>query len=89
MRLGCGARFDSLDGDANGAISREELREGFLKYAMLRQAMTAVVTTLVAESQPWSVGEWAVALRFDIPRATVLVLVLGREFWVSKHRKRL
>ena len=30
-----------------------------------------------AESQPWSVAEWAVALRFDNPRATVLVLVLG------------
>ena len=31
---------------------------------------------LVAEA-PWSVAEWAVALRFDSPRATVLVLVLG------------
>ena len=32
--------------------------------------------SLVAEA-PWSVAEWAVALRFDNPRATVLVLVLG------------
>ena len=31
----------------------------------------------VAESQPWSAAEWAVALRFDNPRATVLVLSLG------------
>ena len=31
---------------------------------------------LVAEA-PWSVAEWAVALRFDNPRATVLVLLLG------------
>ena len=31
----------------------------------------------VAESQPWSAAEWVVALRFDIPRATVQVLVLG------------
>ena len=31
---------------------------------------------LVAEA-PWSVAEWAVALRFDIPRATVLVRLLG------------
>ena len=31
----------------------------------------------VAESQPWSVAEWAVAPRFDDPRATVLVLLLG------------
>ena len=30
----------------------------------------------VAEA-PWSGAEWAVALRFDHPRATVLVLVLG------------
>ena len=30
----------------------------------------------VAEA-PWSVAEWAVAPRFDIPRATVLVLLLG------------
>ena len=30
----------------------------------------------VAEA-PWSVAEWAVAPRFDNPRALVLVLVLG------------
>ena len=30
----------------------------------------------VAEA-PWSVAEWAVALGFDYPRATVPVLVLG------------
>ena len=30
----------------------------------------------VAEA-PWSVAEWSVALRFDNPRATVLVLLLG------------
>ena len=30
----------------------------------------------VAEA-PWSVAEWAVALRFDNPRATVLVRLLG------------
>ena len=30
----------------------------------------------VAEA-PWSVAEWAVALRFDHPRATVPVLLLG------------
>ena len=33
-------------------------------------------TEKVAEA-PWSVAEWAVALRFDNPRATVLVRVLG------------
>ena len=31
---------------------------------------------LVAEA-PWSVAEWAVAPRFDHPRAIVLVLLLG------------
>ena len=31
---------------------------------------------LVAEA-PWSVAEWAVALRFDNPRATALVRLLG------------
>ena len=35
------------------------------------------LTEEVAESQPWSVAEWAVALRFDNPRATVPVLLLG------------
>ena len=33
--------------------------------------------TQVAESQPWSGAEWAVARRFDYPRGTVLVLLLG------------
>ena len=44
----------------------------------------------VAEA-PWSVAEWAVALRFDNPRAAVLVLLLGchrlYEFWGSKRHK--
>ena len=36
----------------------------------------SVSSSTVAEA-PWSVAEWAVALRFDHPRATVLVLLLG------------
>ena len=43
----------------------------------------------VAEA-PWSVAEWAVALRFDIPRATILVLSLSdtpHEFWGPKRPK--
>ena len=32
---------------------------------------------MVAESQPWSGAEGAVALRFYHPRAAVLVLLLG------------
>ena len=39
------------------------------------EAITAVAAP-VAEA-PWSVAEWAVALRFDNPRATVLVLFFG------------
>ena len=35
-----------------------------------------VVLGKVAEA-PWSVAEWAVALRFDISRATVPVLLSG------------
>ena len=35
-----------------------------------------VAAEKVAEA-PWSVAEWAVALRFDHPRATVLVLLLS------------
>ena len=31
----------------------------------------------VAESQPWSGAEWAVTLRFDNPRSTLLVRLLG------------
>ena len=34
------------------------------------------VTAEVAEA-PWSAAEWAVALRFENPRATVIVLFLG------------
>ena len=38
----------------------------------------AVDTFRVAVAEaPWSVAEWAVALRFDNPRTTALVLVLG------------
>ena len=45
----------------------------------------------VAEA-PWSGAERAVALRFDNPRATALVRLLGwppppYEFWVSKRPK--
>ena len=46
-------------------------------YAVSRSLFVELATALVAEA-PWSVRrEWAVALRFDHPRATVLVLVLG------------
>ena len=41
--------------------------------------------SMVAEA-PWSGGEWAVALRFDNPRATVLMRLLSgtlfTTFWV-------
>ena len=42
----------------------------------LREVLREVFGDDVAEA-PWSVAEWAVALRFDNPRATVLVLLLG------------
>ena len=46
----------------------------YLGRSVLQQALG--VLPHVAEA-PWSVAEWAVAPRFDNPRATVLVLVLG------------
>ena len=42
----------------------------------LQFAAHDVINGQVAEA-PWSVAEWAVAPRFDNPRAAVLVLVLG------------
>ena len=50
---GADAVFRSLDEDGNGSLDREELRSGFLKYSMLRQAIIAVVTTLV-KTKRWS-----------------------------------
>ena len=47
------ALFKSLDADGNGTICQEELRAGFLKFSMLREAIVAVVTTLVKQKK-WS-----------------------------------
>ena len=47
------AVFQSLDGDGNGVLDREELREGMLKYSRFREAIIAVVKTLVLRKQ-WS-----------------------------------
>ena len=41
-----------------------------------KEEFVHLFVTKVAEA-PWSGAEWAVALRFDHPRATVLVLLLG------------
>ena len=48
-----------------------------VKSGALKALVDLLEGTQVAESQPWSVAERAVALRFDNPRATVLVLSLG------------
>lgn len=45
------AVFRSLDTDDDGELSLSEMRAGFLSYSRLRQAMTAVVTTLVKKKQ--------------------------------------
>ena len=37
----------SLDSNEDGALSRTELRTGFLKYSALRQAVVALVKELV------------------------------------------
>ena len=49
-------------------------------YALAERLAREPVEAEVAESQPWSVAEGAVArgfVKIDNPRATVLVLVLG------------
>ena len=48
---------------------------GLKEFGKCEGTLSEDVST-VAEA-PWSVAEWAVALSFDNPRATVLVLVLG------------
>ena len=50
---GADAVFASLDENSDGSLSREELRSGFLKYSTLREAIIAVVTTLV-KTKRWS-----------------------------------
>lgn len=52
------AVFRSLDTDGNGTLDRVELRDGFLKYSMLREAIVAVVTTLVKQKR-WSPAQQA------------------------------
>ena len=47
------AVFNSLDTNSDGGISRQEMREGFLKFSMFREAIIAVVTTLV-KTKRWS-----------------------------------
>ena len=60
-------------------------------YSVMMMGVESVFATAVRESllsmplgascevaeAPWSVAEWAVALRFDNPRATVPVLLLA------------
>ena len=61
-----------------GVIAIVECFRGFLLLLLkpLSLLTASAMPSLVAEA-PWSVAEWAVALRFDHPRATVLVLLLG------------
>ena len=46
-----------------------------MKMRFVFDASTGIAEK-VAEA-PWSVAEWAVGPRFDKPRATLLVLMLG------------
>ena len=65
--------------DAMYDVKEQRLRQKLLNIAAAKFAMfvhKGILSVVVAEA-PWSVAEWAVALRFDNPRATVLVLVLG------------
>ena len=71
-------RRDALQAEAPGLLQADEVIPPELVapvFAML--AFDDGSAAAVAENQPWSVAEWAVALRFDHPRAAVLVLFLG------------
>ena len=74
-RKGCGARPHRAPatprGGGQAAVARQAGR------AHVGHENRGAGQAGVAESQPWSVADWAVALRSDNPRATVLVLVLG------------
>ena len=50
------AVFRSLDENSDGRLCREEMRSGFLKYSMFREAIVAVVKTLVT-SKRWSTAQ--------------------------------
>ena len=52
------AVFSNLDIDGNGSLDREELRSGFLKYSMFREAIVAVVKTLV-QKKLWAPSQLA------------------------------
>ena len=47
------AKLAEMDTNSDGDLSNTELRAGYLKYSMLRQAVVAVVKTLVKK------GQWA------------------------------
>ena len=56
-----------------------EKKERRRKFSVFKSGSTseaAEMEAAVVAEAPWSVAEWAVALRFDHPRATVLVLLL-------------
>ena len=87
-------RFVSMGGRSGATLrrqpwsDRDSAAEVLLRPRRQRGLAEQQHGDLVAEA-PWSVAEWDVAPRFDNPRATVLVLVVGRQFWGSEHRKRL
>jgi len=54
--------FRSLDSNDDGKLSQEEFRVGFLRYAQLRQAMAAVVKSLVTQKR------WSPSQRVQIAR---------------------
>ena len=71
MHLGCGAR-NGLD--VGAGVIDEDYR-GNVGVILFNRAGTPF--EVAERPTPWSVAEWAVARRFHIPRAIVLVLLLG------------
>ncbi len=87
--LGSGARY--LDENSIGAVQvlptpgleelslrgNRMLKELPMKWFTETDCSVDVRNTSLVAEAPWSVAEWAVALRFENPRATVPVLVSG------------
>ena len=64
-------------GGVHLAVLREELHGGSKARLGVEDHVQPEGDPLYVAEAPWSVAEWAVALRFDNPRGTALVLLLS------------
>ena len=71
---------------SRGVLAPEQ--DCLVRAAFLPSEPTNYNAQLPVAEEPWSLAEWAVALRFDNPRASVLVRLLSDtryEFLGSKN----